>query len=260
MTTLNPTPQDLLRFSDPAELVVGPRRAYRLSAAEVTSARNLATEVVGKSDPGPAVAKFVHEHVRPAYGIARYKRGPLAVLESGRGDCLEAHVVAVLLPRSLGVPCRFVSDIAAAWFEPGQALAALLRKSAAGPLTNTHVWAEAWDGEAWQPLDTHFGGVYGRDEWIAERLCPGGGRFGFRFPLQIRTRDAEGAQVDLSGPYLLEPFAEQRDSAAFREWAADVAHFGRLRRESLYLGARLAFQGRRFRRMASNLKVLLAVR
>jgi len=158
---------------------------------------------VGSSDPGPAVAKFVHEHVRPAYGLSRYKRGPLAVLEAGRGDCLEGSVLAVLLLRSWGAPCRFVSEVAAAWFEPGQALAGLLRKSAAGPLTNTHVWAETWEGDAWQPFDTSFG-VYGRDEWLAARLRPDGGGFGgFRFPLQIRSRDAEGAQVDLSRHYLL---------------------------------------------------------
>lgn len=260
VTTGDPTPQDLLPLSDPAELTVGPRRTYRLSTAELATARSIANEIVGSSDPGPAVAKYVHEHVREAYGLSRYKRGPLAVLEAGRGDCLEQHVVAALLLRSLGVPCRFISEIAAARFESGQALAALLRKSAAGPWTNTHVWTEMWDGEGWQPLDTTFGGLYGRDAWLAERLRPDGGRFGWRFPLQIRSREADGSQADRSGPYLLEPFAEQQDTAAFRQWAADVAYFGRLRRESPYLGARLVFQSARLRRMTHNLKALIAVR
>ncbi|MCC7364158.1 MAG: transglutaminase domain-containing protein [Dehalococcoidia bacterium] len=260
MTTPKPPPGDLLHYCDPAELNIGPRRTFRLSGEELAAARRLANEVVGSSEPGPAVARFVHEHVRPTYGLSRYKRGPLAVLESGRGDCLEAHLVAALLLRSLGVPCRFISEVAAARFEIGQALCALLRKSAAGPWTNTHVWTEMWDGEAWQPLDTTFG-VYGRNDWVSARLCPDGTDFGgFRFPLQIRSRDADGTvQGDLSEPYLLEPFAGQQDSAAFRQWAADVAHFARLRREGPYLGARLLFQGARFRRMTRNLKVLLAV-
>lgn len=253
--------QDPLAFSDPSELIVGPHRAFRLSAAEVSAARVMATEIVGSSDPASAIVKFVHLNVRETYGLSRYKRGPLAVLESGRGDCLEAHVVATMLLRALGIPCRFVSEIAAAQFEPGQALAALLRKSAAGPWTNSHVWAENWDGDAWRPLDATFGGVSGFRDWIAERLRPDGGRFGWRFPLQLRSRDADGGVgEDLSERYLIEPFAEQRESAAFREWEADIAYFRQLRRESPYLGARLTLQGDRLRRMTGDLKLLLAGR
>lgn len=257
VTTFRPTQQDLMLFSDPAELAVGPRRVFRPSVDEIAAARDVAGKVSGQENPAPAIAKFVHERVRPAYGLSRYKRGPLDVLEEGSGDCLEAHVAAALLLRSLGVPCRFVSEITAARFEIGQGLCALLRKSAAGPWTNTHVWLETWDGEAWQPLDTTFG-VFGRNAWVHERLRPDGDAFGgFRFPLQIRGRAADGTQVDLSGPYLLEPFTAQQDTDAFCRWAADVAHFAELRRESPYLGARLGLRRGRLQRMARDLDELL---
>ncbi len=246
-------------FVDPLT-IAGHRRTYKLTRDEIHRARTIASGIVGSDEPMHAATSFLHDRLRPAYGFSGYRRQPLEVLEQGRGDCFETSAVAAMLLRSLGVPCRFVTEICAARFEPGAALAVLIPTAAAGPCTNSHVWLEASVHGRWEPVDVQFG-VWEQRQWESTRLQPRGGRFGFRFPVQLRSLDTQGApEHDLAGPYLLQPFDAQRDSDAFKSWADDLDHFRQLRRGSTFLGARLTLMLPRLRRMARNLETLLARR
>ncbi len=246
-------------FVDP-RTIAGSRRKYELTSDEIDRARAVATEIVGSNDPVSILTAYVHDRIRPAYGLSNYKRQPLGVLEDGRGDCFETSAVTAMLLRSLGIPCRLVTEICAARFEPGAALAVLVPTAVAGPFTNSHVWLEAWTTDTWQPVDAQFD-VSGRQRWEEARLQPHGGRFGFRFPLQLKSLDVQGApDIDLSGRYLLTPFEGSRGAPAFERWRADVEHFRDIRRGRPFLGARLTFMLPRLRRMARNLEVLLAAR
>lgn len=246
-------------FSDP-RTIAGHRRVYELTAEETERAHAVATEIAGSREPVSSLTTALHDRIRPAYGLAGYRRRPLEIYADGKGDCFETSAVAALLLRSLDIPCRFVTELCAARFEPGAALALLVPTAVAGPFTNSHVWLEAWTNGGWEPLDVQFG-VYGRKDWEARRLKPRGGRFGFRFPLQLKSLDAGGFPDDeLAEPYLLAPFENLRGSDAFKRWDADVDYFRGIRRGNPFLGARLTFMLPRLRRMERNLETLLASR
>lgn len=244
-------------FTDPRE-IGGRRRRYALTSGEVEDATRLANDIVGSDEPVAAIVMHVHRSIRPAYGISRYKRGLFAILNEGRGDCLEVSAVTAMLLRAAGIPCRFISEISAVNFEPGAALAALVPSVPASAVSNSHVWLETWK-DGWHPADAQFG-VIGMSSWRSARLQPRGGHFGFRFPLQLKALNSEGSpDEDLSESYLVRPFQMFKDSDAFRQWEADLAHFRDMSRSTPFLGARLMLEMPRLRRMSRCLAALLAM-
>lgn len=104
--------------------------------------RALAEESVQHVEAPPVDRIAALAHAAAAvlrYRYPRYARGAAPSLARGWGDCSEYAFVFVALCHAAGIPARPVFGmIAAPWFR------------------TPHVWAEAWDGEGWRPVDPNL--------------------------------------------------------------------------------------------------------
>jgi len=119
----------------PADLTPGPM------TEPDAALRALAEQTLrGIEGPGDRIAALAHA----AAGALRYRypkdaRGAALSLKRGWGDCGEYAFVFVALCHAAGIPARPVFGmIIAPWFR------------------TPHVWAEAWDGTGWCPVDPNL--------------------------------------------------------------------------------------------------------
>jgi transglutaminase-like putative cysteine protease len=105
-----------------------------------------ARATVGDAYPheaGPAVCRFVADHMEYLSGATNVKTNAMQAWEKGKGVCQDISHVTVGLLRALGLPARYVSGYLHP--KPGAGIGQAVTGE-------SHAWVEWWDG-GWNAFD-----------------------------------------------------------------------------------------------------------
>jgi transglutaminase-like putative cysteine protease len=110
---------------------------------EVVAAVRAAVGDAHPHEAGPAVCRFVADHMEYLSGSTNVKTNAMQAWTKGKGVCQDISHVTVGLLRALGLPARYVSG----YLHPRP-------KAGIGePVTGeSHAWVEWWDG-GWNGFD-----------------------------------------------------------------------------------------------------------
>jgi hypothetical protein len=191
----------------------GPRMIYRLTPKQILKIKHITFDLTQRCRTPYLKARYIIRWMHKYFLLIPYKkenkqRHIFEILKEREGNCWEQVVCAMVMLRSIGIPCRLVSEVH--YKESKFPFLIKLFKSifscypADGCNYSSYCWLEVFIDRRWIPADPAMG-IFGIREWLEARLISRREMF----PILIFSEKGRGVASDMESRtkyYLLDCF------------------------------------------------------